>query len=101
MTDTRGAGNSGLRARRRARGPPSARSAACRCFMPDGCPEALAPGVGAFELDSDYRVSFEAQYHRSILRVFVAQVAQREHVFVGILDHVRLSMNQDVGQVGP
>ncbi len=71
--------------------------ASCR----HGCPEALAPGVNAFDLDSDYRVSFEAQYHRSILRVFVAQVAQREHVFVGILDHVRLSVNQDVGQVGP
>ncbi len=57
--------------------------------------------MDAFDLDSDHRVSFEVQYHRSILWVFVAQVAQREHLFVGILDHVRLSVNQDVGKVGP
>src|SRR5713101_4022425 len=32
---------------------------------------------------------------------YLSRRLRSEHVFVGILDHVRLSMNQDVGQVGP
>ena len=57
--------------------------------------------MDAIDLDPDHRIFFRAERHHPILRILVAQVTEREHVFLRVVDDARLPVDQDVGQMRP
>src|SRR5260370_11923631 len=57
--------------------------------------------MGPQGIDPYHRISFDAEQHRAVLWVLVAQIAQREYVFLRLVDDLGVATDQHVREAGP
>src|SRR5579862_8220996 len=63
--------------------------------------ESRPPRMNASGLDSNCGIFLPRQWHGTVLRVFIAQMLNREHIFGLVVDDFRITMNENIGEASP